>query len=352
MPATRRKNEIDILTVILCLLVIFIHVSSEPVSQLASGAAHMLITSLWRLASFAMQGFILISAVKFFLKVKDGNFKYLPFLWGRVKTVLIPYIFAVLVFYIYFIYHGYFPFKITDLLKYIFLGNLVSPFYFVVTIMQFYLLMPLWIWITKHVKFYIALPAALVVTLLLWRYLPQVLSWFGVHGFAYNDRVFTTYLIYWTLGCYIGFSYEKFLAFFRRRDVTAICAVAFAALTAVMLIWSDWAMTAGQALGWSFEYLHFAYVVVAILFVYRLTVAAMNLRWPLIGLISRASYYIFLFHCLFIFELDNIFYAHGVTRILERYGVRILVVYIGSLAVCIAYTEAKRYLRKRLIKTK
>ena len=86
-------------------------------------------------------------------------------MFKRIKTVLIPYIFAVLIYYVYFMRNGYFPFSVKDIVFYVLSGSLVSPFYFIVAIMQFYLLMPLWIKMTEKIKPLPAIAISLVIML-------------------------------------------------------------------------------------------------------------------------------------------------------------------------------------------
>ena len=97
-----RRDELSICNVVFCLLVIFIHVSSEPVSFYEKQSVLYVCTlSLWRMSSFVVQGFIFLSGVKFFLKT-DG-FSYKKFYLSRVKRVVVPYILASCLFYAYFL---------------------------------------------------------------------------------------------------------------------------------------------------------------------------------------------------------------------------------------------------------
>ena len=73
-------------------MVVFIHVSSIPVSQLQKDSLQYLGVMLpWRLSAFVVQGFIFLSGLKFFMKGTE-KFNYLTFLKKRIKTILLPYI--------------------------------------------------------------------------------------------------------------------------------------------------------------------------------------------------------------------------------------------------------------------
>ena len=69
MPVKTRKTEISMLNILLCLMVVFIHVSSAPVSQLNKESFQYITVMVpWRLSAFVVQGFIFLSGLKFFIK--------------------------------------------------------------------------------------------------------------------------------------------------------------------------------------------------------------------------------------------------------------------------------------------
>lgn len=68
----KRIPEISFLNILLCVLVVFIHSSSEPVSSLDKSTLSWAICFIpWRLSAFAVQGFLLLSGVKLFLGAKQ-----------------------------------------------------------------------------------------------------------------------------------------------------------------------------------------------------------------------------------------------------------------------------------------
>lgn len=63
-----KKYEISFLNTLFCVLVIFIHVVSAPVTDLEKGtAAWTAVFVPWRLSAFVVQGFIFLSGMKMFL---------------------------------------------------------------------------------------------------------------------------------------------------------------------------------------------------------------------------------------------------------------------------------------------
>ena len=164
-----RKGELSVLNVILALLVIFIHISSNPVSVLdKTQLPYMIVLTLWRLSQFVVQGFIFLSGLKMFLN-KGDDFNYKKFYVSRFKNIVIPYILWVIIYYVYFWHHGYFlpdQNHASELAKYVLKGNLVSHFYFVVTIVQFYALAPVWVFVARKTKPVLSIAASLVITVI------------------------------------------------------------------------------------------------------------------------------------------------------------------------------------------
>jgi len=98
----RHLTEFSICSVIFCLIVVFIHVSSEAVTLYnKQSVIYIIVLSLWRLSSFVVQGFIFLSGLKLFLK--SGGFSYKRFYISRLKRVVIPYIVVFCLFYLYFV---------------------------------------------------------------------------------------------------------------------------------------------------------------------------------------------------------------------------------------------------------
>ena len=134
-----RKSEISLLNTVFCLLVVFIHICSEPVTRLTSGTpAHFMAFSLWKLSSFVVQGFILLAGIKQFLVPKSQS--YPSYIKSRILKIVLPYVLAVVVYYLYFVWRQYISFSPKELLKYIITGDMSAQFYFVIAILQFYLL--------------------------------------------------------------------------------------------------------------------------------------------------------------------------------------------------------------------
>ena len=193
----KKFQYIDFASLILSLMVVFIHVSSEIIAVYPKeGWLYPYVFIIWKLCSYAVPAFIFLSGFKLFLNEKIMDMSYGLYLKKRLKSIVVPYVIWFCIYYLYFIRYGYYTFNGVEMIKMFFLGNLVSHFYFITIIVQFYLLFPLWKTMLKA-KPWIGITIALGLTLFLKHLM-------GTNGFIYIDRVFSTYLIYWILGCYMG----------------------------------------------------------------------------------------------------------------------------------------------------
>ncbi len=348
MPTAKRR-EIDFLNILLCLIVIFIHICSGTLSAMVKETwEYRVLFSLWRASAFVVQGFIFLSGLKMALKYKERSLKYLSFLWSRVKTIIIPYIIWVIIYYQFFASRRFIENDLTGFFRYLYTGDLVSHFYFVIAIMQFYLLLPLLLYVVKRYSSLVILPLSLIITVICGQFLPDILNIaFGVE-FAYNDRLFTTYLFYFIFGCYAGLRYDDFLDVINKHKAVILTMLAVAILLDIPL-----SLRANIEAAYApyLENIHVLYcmtvIPAALLLSLRLTRVVPNIK--LISLISGAGYYIYLSHNYVIFWLGEYFYRFNITKIGDVFFIKLALVYILPITLCTLYLAVKLKLRKRLI---
>jgi peptidoglycan/LPS O-acetylase OafA/YrhL len=339
--ATSRKPTLSVAGALFCLIVIFIHIVSPVISGAdRSTLKYTAALSAWRLSAFVVQGFVLTAAVKLGLKFKNGDVDWKRYYLSRVTRILIPYILWVAVYYLWFWLRRYYEFSPADLLRYILVGDLAAHFYFVVTIVQFYALAPLWKALTDRMHAAIALPAAALVSLLSAQYLPQLLSLAGINDFAWSDRVFTTYLIWWIAGLYIGRDWDAFARSLERgRVIIALSALLFGLLDA-RLSFGSWVQGEWYAFA---EPVHMLYAACAIMLM--LSLGAMVREGSLLSKISvtidGAGYGIYLSHVLVLSITNVILDSFGITGLAARFIITAAVVYTVSLAANIGYYKIK-----------
>lgn len=141
MTETKRFQDLYILRVIATVAVIAIHTTSQTMTQSALGYYGN------QLARFAVPMFLVLSG--FLLFQSDLNSKFLPraqFYRKRFQKILLPYIiwtiFYSLVLHFYFNGMQNANLILPDLIRHLLLGNGFSHLYFVIIIIQLYLLYP------------------------------------------------------------------------------------------------------------------------------------------------------------------------------------------------------------------
>lgn len=342
-----RRPELSLLNVLFCLLVVLIHVLSHPVSTLDRSSWQFLIVLIpQRLAFAAVSGFFVLSGVKLCL-TSDQDFSLTRYYKRRVSTLLVPYMAAIAVYYAYFIWQGYYTFSMEDLCRYWLIGDLSAHFYFVVALIQFVVLVPLWRFAVRKYDAVLVLPFALGLSWLCARYLGSFLALVkpGLE-FPYSDRIFATYLIYYLAGCYMGRNYQRFLELLERNK-TLIWGL-FAVFTAGDAIFSA-LLFSGRASVPFLEEIHIGYQMSAILFCFQLAAQWKDrpLPRPFVELDS-VSYLIYLYHCLAITEFNSMADRMGINRVMVRLPLRAMFVYGGTIAACLVWHKGLQLIKARI----
>lgn len=337
----KRVYEVSLLNVFFTLLVIFIHVSSDAVVNLdKTELPYMVVMTLWRMSSFVVQGFVFLSGFKMFYTLKEPlNLK--KFYLSRLTKIFLPYCLWVVIYYLCYLAARYVsgPNHISNLVKYIFTGSIAAQFYFIILIVQFYLLAPLWVLIRKKVNPIVALVVSFAIMYFCNIYLPSILWGRGIN-FAYNDRTFTTYLFYFISGIYTATYYEKITAFLRKNFafVTVLFVLVATANTVITYMWQTERLT-----GNIINIMHIVYCITAIFFFYALFLKCQKLSENgFVKNIDSASYYIYLTHMLFLIFIDGVMNRMGILAVKFSYPIRAIFVYGVSLAVCIGYVKLKK----------
>ena len=351
MNTKPRKNELSLMNVTLCFFVIFIHAASTAVSSAdRTSAEYAILLTVWKYCSCAVPGFIFLAGLKLSLGF-EKPFSYPKYLLGRVKRVLIPYIIAVIVYTIYFCAKGYAVFTPIGFISELLIGNTCAHFYFVVTIMQFYLTAPLWRALARRLDSGVRVAAALVASyflmLIFGQYLADFLYIFDQSRvFAYADRVFTTYLFWWVAGLAAGRYYESFKTEASRSLLPASLLFALGALLDGFL---NYIHMTGRANVWWLDTAHSFYIFTAILFLYALAVRLSDSRLPeLLSPIDRVSYSIYLWHPLSLYVADSLTARLGGVSLTAALAIRLAFGFIVTIGLCCAVGFASDRLNRRL----
>ena len=346
MDRSNRKNEIVLLNILLCLLVVFIHVLSEPVTVLNKQSfAFAAVFFPWRLSAFAVQGFLFLSGLKLSLKSYEG--KWSLFYRRRIGAVLIPYLFWNVIYYAYFVYHHYYALCLPEFAWFVALGTMTSHFYFIVVLVQFYVLFPLLTQLARRIPAAVGLTLSLLVTVLFSLFFPDMLASFRPGSvFPYNDRLFPSYLFYFIAGVYAGQHYEQFCdratAHFPATAVNALLALAAEGVFSYLTV-------SGRFPPLGAEIVHMYYCVSMLLFLISLFRRARDAALPrfLIRL-DRASYSIYLSHVLILYFVNDYILAKFFpTGTGVRLAVRAGLVFPASIGISMALHWFMTALRNR-----
>ena len=283
----------------------------------------------WKFAAYVVPGFLFTGAVKMALGFNSGkDEKYIKYTWRRVTKIYVPYVITVCAYFAYFYLIGWYVADPVLLIKSILRGDISSPFYYIVTVMQFYLLMPLWRFTVKRIPWFTALPVSALITFASIR-LSDVLNIYGI-SFLGSDRIFTSYLVFWMLGLYVGANYSKVYSVIMKHKVSILLCfipvVLFAAL-------NNWQYSSGN-----FVYTADANcmkVVVDILSIMAfmcLCIIIKNAKLrktkKVLNFIFAASFSVYLSHCFFLNLADRyIIEKFGITGIALQLMVRFAVCY-------------------------
>lgn len=381
MSGVRRKiTEISVFEFFICMAVITIHLLSEGVDGLARwSAASIIFSSLTKLISFAVPGFVFTSAIKLFYKYSEAKFKYGKFMLGRFLKVYLPYVIAVVIYYLVFLYvlkledYGSFSFK--QLGHYILWGDLSAQFYFVILIVQFYILMPLWILISKvksNIFAAVLIGLSVIVTIVSRMFFPEIaantLSSMGSVGSAavnplsevtadaetvislsgFTNKFFTSYLVFWVCGMYIGLNYEKFTELIgKSRPVIYIgwfvLAVAHCILSYLKLCGISAYTIEPVIVVFFCIFSIFGFYI----YVNNLTVSLERMGKGFLTSIADASYDIYLIHCLVITVVYQCLRQADVENIMTRFWITAAITYSFSIIFCVLESTIQTNMRLR-----
>lgn len=217
-----------------------------------------------------------------------------------------------------------------------------GQFYFLIALLQFILLAPLFQSLARRWSPALLLPFALGVTWLSSMYFNSILQLFLPDAsFPYSDRVFTSYLA----GCCIGQHYQRFLDLLRenRELITALCLFFALADGSISLL-----AFSGRRSAPYLELVHTLYILSAILFIFEWAYRRTTSLPCLVQRLDRASYLIYLYHCLVIVIFNSAAARLGITRVSILFLLRILVTYTVTTTGSLLWQWAAEWLRKQI----
>jgi len=347
---TKRRPEISLMNACLCVMVIFIHLFSEGITNYPRMSGRWwLVYVPWTLISMAVYGFLFLSGLKLFLRPPDGPLG--PWYKKRFASVIVPYLVAVTVYYV--IYHfafGY-PFALRNALSYYLLGTISAHTYFIVALFQFYLLMPLWRRLVRNAQPVILFAFACFLTLsfrpvidALARVVPGIGGGMSVFTalLGYTDRIFVSYLAVWILGCIAGANYERYRTYLseRKRAIYTLYFVTAAVLLGLLWFSERFAVSIAY-----FGVIQLAYYVSAILALSAVTLRLAETKLPglrIVQWIDRNSYRVYLYHMLVLIGAYGVLNRLSVQSVALRFVVALAAIAAVTPLICEGIGRVRR----------
>ena len=345
-----KKHELTMTSLLYMLLVIFIHIAAEGVTNFRTDSfPFAILCSAHRLSSFVVQGFLFLSGVKLFLPRRDAAFSYLKFYLSRAKRVLLPYLAVFALFCVYFVGTKRLAFDLPYFLRECFTGGLVGHFYYVAIMGQFYLLIPLWRFAVQKCSPLLTMLVSLFAMNLCRGHLPEVVRLLTGWELTLNSRLFTTYLFYFVCGTFAGTHYDRFAEFLERRRTEIVSLTAVTGAIDCVLIWVI--RNGVYYPTWADDF-HVLYCTSAILCTLSLAKRLAEKRptlaeRPFLRLTDKASYNVYLIHPLFIFITDSLLDRAGILSLTGRFVLRAAAVYTVSLGICVGWELFKKSIHRR-----
>lgn len=312
-----KLKEISLMNVLMCFSVVTIHLTSNPVTLLRHDSFWYLIMFIInKFFTFAVPAFVFLSGFKLYNKYKDNKIDLKQFYTRRLKKVVIPYLIAFVVYFIFYIFENLIEWK--DFFPSLLLGTLVAHFYYILIAIQLYLLFPL-----LHKLFgkfdKIMLVLSFISTIIFNQFV----------FFEYSDRFFGTYIFYFILGMFVAKHYTKqeirpFWVYLVGFVPTALAHIYLCYIMSLGNYWYKYSGI-GQVL----------YVSLACVVIYNLCLKNKNEKiekW--IDFVNPHTFYIFLYHILIMNILQFVIYPRFNLSIKYQFIMSFVIVYFIIFIYC------------------
>lgn len=405
----KRLEGLDSFKAIACLMVIIIHVTATPVTVLKAGTGAgvfadvivWVLTVLNRFAKPSVPMFIFASGLALQYRYGEvyggsdapglsadvntagrtsdavscgiygsaeeinggrGKFRYAEFLRRRAVKILVPYVIWCAVYYAWFIYFGIYEFDILFFAENLISGKMMYHLYFVVAIVQYYLLFGVLRSLTERCPAQFVLPAALAVNLAEVCLIPDL----------YYGRCFLTYITVFLLGTYTAKHIDTVNKVIVSGRSLAVLGVLSLVTGTVYTLQFTRSMAWERGIFDDDKIVFTVFSIAAALFIYGLCVllagkangsdedkangtndvtVSSTRKWKCrkflkkielaLGQIAKGSFYIFLAHPLFMLIAGEICRQAGITGVLKETALSLLLIFALCIPLSIAYANLK-----------
>ena len=337
-------EELNYFNAIACLLVMLIHILSIGITYLEKTGWQMaFIFFPYQLSAFVVPGFLFTGAMKLGIRLKHGPLPYGPYILRREQKIYVPYLFWVVVYYIVYTVGGRLDGS-QSLLYYILTGMVDAPFYYIIIVMQFYLLMPLWNQFIKRIPWYVAIPLSALVSMLMLKS-ESILSPIGA-DFLYADRLFPTYLLFWVTGLYAGAHYEAIHSALGHWKIFLWFAVG-----PLIFSFLSYRQFSTDSYLYNIGYLKLLTDCMSIFFLLSICTVLTEVPLPrlraVLSWIHQSSFTVYLSHCLFMNVVTALLRRIGITSIMALIPLRVLFTYSCAFLFYAILSHLKKAFKRR-----
>lgn len=334
-----------------CLMVVLVHILSPGVTGADKGSWQFAAVYLLQLFAIAsVPGFLFLSGVKLGLAHSSGTVQPYPaYMKHRVTKLYLPYLGWTVLYYMVLTVIGYVQGSLSELVHHLIYASLSAQFYYVLAVMQFYLLRPLWLWMVEHLSWKLSLPLTLAVTLAAPQ-IHKICADLCPSVFQYGGRLVIFYVFYLAAGVYAGERYEDVKKFIGKFFGTWQGVAASAIITISHMAFSYRSAVGGDTtyIQWIMKPL-FSLIMVALLLHWAIvTVDCGGWRRRLRRFVSQASLFVFFIHCLVLVLDDILLRRLGVTRLSAFLLCRGVLVYAVSFGAWLVLRKLRLRVQKAL----
>jgi len=197
--ARKQYMSIHFMRIMACLMVILIHISATPVVSLTPNSlAQAFFIFINQIAKPAVPIFIFISGFLLHSIYRGKPLSPLAYWLKRLPKLIVPYVLWSIGYYLIYMKLGYYPLDFKFVVRGILLGTFIYHLYFMVIIIQFYILYPLLHYVATKIGENLTFVLILVIQIGL-----------ITVPFEWRDRLFITYFSYFGLGILLSVHLPK-----------------------------------------------------------------------------------------------------------------------------------------------
>lgn len=325
--------ELDYMRFIACFAVMIVHITATGVTEYIHGSFPYTLMLLFnRSLKFTTPVFIFLSGVTSFYSYsyKNKEFNYIDFLKKRLSKVLIAYFIWCIIYYAAYINIGYYAIDIKFFVKNVLQGTMSYHLYFVIIIVQMYIVGPVFYFILKNTEKKVSILIFVgIITYLCAEFI----------RFNLSDRLFLKYMVFYMLGIYVSMEYSNYLSWIKKKRILII--LGYITMSLIYTV-ASYYNSVFNTLVW------FIFSSISVFFVYSVgLLMKYKLRniYSFIKAFGQSSYYIYLMHPLvltimIIFAENNFL---SVTNKILLYTITVIPITVIS---CLTFTIMRNKLKK------